>query len=109
MEEAWIIKNTPGALNHFIRRVYNNKSNVSDPNNILDFIKDQASVNTSKHYFLMKIDEDNEWEWGEGKTPADYAKENDYINKFNNNISYIGGLYLFNFMDIVVSWHFDIE
>ena len=38
-----------------------------------------------------------------------YAKENDYINKFNNNISYIGGLYLLNFMDIVISWNFDIE
>jgi len=38
-----------------------------------------------------------------------YAKENDYINKFNNNISYIGGLYLFNFMDIIISWNFDIE
>ena len=98
IESGLLFLGTIGLL--YAQKEYSNNIQLHSNNKINCLVEyNNLEDDTSQEIYASKREcvEDNKYQ------------ENYFINKYNNNFWYLGGIFLFNFMDIVISWNFDIE
>ena len=79
--DKWIIKNNPEAIQNFKTNIYNNRPEIEDEENFMNYIETESASQSNNYYWLMRI-VDDEWFIGGSESINDLLDESETLDNY---------------------------